>query len=260
MAAWRTMDPMRKRPQPGDAPRPPRRRPGPFARHFAGRIDGLTSAILVFPLFATYQLGILTGRGQNGVDFVTRLLIDLVAHDVASYLTTLAAMLVVYGAIVVLLRRTGTFDPRVFVPMLAESAFYALSMGSIILFVLSRAARFVPGLAVGAGANPLDVLVISAGAGFHEELIFRVVLMGGMAWLLAGLTGRRRAWLAALVLSSLLFSLAHHIGPMGEPFRFTAFVYRFMAGVFFALVYQVRGFAVAAWTHALYDVYVLSLS
>jgi hypothetical protein len=25
-------------------------------------------------------------------------------------------------------------------------------------------------------------------------------------------------------------------------------------------VYQVRGFAVAAWTHALYDVYVLSLA
>ena len=32
-----------------------------------------------------------------------------------------------------------------------------------------------------------------------------------------------------------------------------------LAGVFFALVYQLRGFAVAAWTHALYDVYVLSL-
>jgi hypothetical protein len=61
------------------------------------------------------------------------------------------------------------------------------------------------------------------------------------------------------VLSSLAFSLAHHIGPAGEAFRFSAFVYRTLAGVFFAAIYQVRGFAVAAWTHALYDVYVLSL-
>jgi membrane protease YdiL (CAAX protease family) len=102
--------------------------------------------------------------------------------------------------------------------------------------------------------------VISAGAGFHEELIFRVIVMGGLAWLLTGLTGPGRAWIVALVLSSLVFSLAHHVGPVGEPFTFAAFVYRTLAGVFFALVYHVRGFAVAAWTHALYDVYVLSLT
>jgi membrane protease YdiL (CAAX protease family) len=64
---------------------------------------------------------------------------------------------------------------------------------------------------------------------------------------------------AALVISSLAFSLAHHIGPAGEPFAFAAFTYRVLAGAFFGLVYQIRGFAVAAWTHALYDLYVLSL-
>ncbi|MCA9638481.1 MAG: CPBP family intramembrane metalloprotease, partial [Myxococcales bacterium] len=62
-----------------------------------------------------------------------------------------------------------------------------------------------------------------------------------------------------LVISSLVFSLAHHVGPAAEAFTFDAFVYRTLAGVFFAIVYQLRGFAVAAWTHALYDVYVLSL-
>ena len=103
------------------------------------------------------------------------------------------------------------------------------------------------------------MVVISAGAGLHEELIFRVIGMGGLGFLLAGITGPRRAWIFALVLSSLIFSLAHHLGPAGEVFTFAAFVYRALAGVFFALVYQLRGFAVAAWTHALYDVYVLSL-
>ena len=36
--------------------------------HFGGRIDPFTSAVLVFPLFLTYQLGILGrgGSGQNG--------------------------------------------------------------------------------------------------------------------------------------------------------------------------------------------------
>lgn len=231
----------------------------PVIAHLRGRLDGLTSAILVFPLFLVYQLGILSGRGQNGVDFVTRALIRVGHRDLNNYLVLLAGALLAYAAVVLLLRRTGRFSPRAFVPMLAESAFYALVMGSIILFVIHQFTRIVPGLAIG-GASALDVVVISAGAGFHEELIFRVIVMGGLAWLLTGLTGPRRAWLLAIVLSSLVFSVAHHLGPVGEPFTFAAFVYRTLAGVFFAIVYHVRGFAVVAWTHALYDVYVLSLS
>lgn len=232
--------------------------------HLRGRIDGVTSAVLVFPLFLLYQLGILSGRGQNGVDFVTRSLIEVSRRDLNNYLLLLGAMVVVYVAVLVVLRSRGTWSPRAFIPMLLESTFYALIMGSLIVFVMNQFVVLIPRLSIpllATGAqNPLDVLVISAGAGFHEELIFRLLLMGGITWLMTGLTGPRRAWIIGLVLSSLAFSLAHHIGPMGEPFSFTAFVYRALAGVFFALVYQVRGFAVAAWTHAIYDVYVLSLS
>ncbi len=230
----------------------------PLWRYLGGRLDGLTSAILVFPLFLIYQIGILTGRGQNGVDFLTRALIDLGQRDVTNYLITMSVLLVVYAAVLVLLRRRGSFSPQAFGPMLLESSIYALVMGSIIVFVMKSFLGVLPGLFIGV-RNPIDVVVISAGAGFHEELIFRVILMGGLAWLLTGLTGRKRAWLIALAVSSVLFSIAHHIGPAGEAFTFAAFVYRTLAGVFFAIVYQTRGFAVAAWTHALYDVYVLSL-
>lgn len=227
-------------------------------RYLGGRLDGLSSAILVFPLFLIYQIGILSGRGQNGVDFLTRAFIELGRRDLTNYLIIMAVALAAYAALIVLLRHRGAFHPRAFAPMLVESTFYALVMGSIILFVMQKFLGVLPGLAIG-GRGPLDVLVISAGAGFHEELIFRLVLMGGMAWLLTGIMGERRAWLIALVVSSLAFSIAHHVGPAGEPFTFAAFVYRSLAGVFFALVFQIRGFAVAAWTHALYDVYVLSL-
>lgn len=229
-----------------------------LVQHFGTRLNGLSSAILVFPLFLLYQLGILSGRGQNGVDIVTRSLIELSRRDLDNYLLLLGCLVVVYGAILVILRSRGTFDPRQFLPVVLESAFYALVMGSLIVFVMSEFLGVSPGLAIGA-RSPMDVLVISAGAGFHEELMFRVLLMGGLAWLLTGLTGPRRAWLVALVISSFAFALAHHIGPMGEPFSYNAFVYRTLAGVFFATVYQLRGFAVAAWSHALYDVYVLSL-
>ena len=231
-------------------------------RQLRRRIDPLTSAIYAFPLLLVYQIGILSGRGQNGVDFVTRVLIEFGRGEVENYLMLMGGMLAVYAAVVVLLRKRGTFTPRAFLPMLAESTFYALVMGSLIMFIIGQFTRVVPGLVVGV-QNPLDILVISAGAGFHEELIFRLGMMGGLGWLLTGLTGDKRKWIAwtiAVVVSSVAFSLAHHIGPAGEDFTFMAFVYRTLAGAFFAIVYHLRGFAMAAWTHALYDVYVLSLS
>jgi len=230
-----------------------------WAFHLRGRIDGITSALFCFPLFLVYQIGILGGRGQNGVDVLTRSLVEVAERDLGNYFAILGGMVVAYAAVVVLLRTRGRLRPGAFVPMLVEASLYALVMGSIILFVMRRFLGVLPGLAIGGEPTPLDAVVISAGAGFHEELVFRVIVIGGLAWLLTGLTGKKRAWLLALVLSSLVFSLAHHLGPAGEAFTFAAFVYRALAGAFFALVYQVRGFAVAAWTHALYDLYVLGL-
>lgn len=248
------------------ARRAPAGRTGRLRDHFSGRIDGLTSAIFVFPLFATYQVGILLSPGQNGADFITRGLIELCERDLTNYLVVMGVMVVVYLALILALRARETFHPHAFIPVLAESSLYALTMGTLIIFVMQELIAVPPGLrlpalsASSSALGPLTILVISAGAGLHEELIFRIGGMGGLAWLLSGLTGRRRAWLLALVISSVAFSLAHHIGPAGETFRFAAFTYRALAGVVFALIYQVRGFAVAAWTHALYDVYVFSAS
>ncbi len=257
-----------------EEPSPERRRKarpateGTLLNHLSGRVDPLTSAILVFPLFILYQLGILFSRGRNGVDYVTASLVELSERDLGNYLFALASMLLVYAAVLLLLRQRGSFNPRAFVPVLAESSFYALTMGTIILFVMHRFVELVPSLAIvplaaapaSAKIDFIDVLVISAGAGLHEELIFRLGGVSGLSWLLAGITGEKRAWVLAVLISSLVFSLAHHVGPGGEAFEFAAFVYRALAGLFFALVYQIRGFAVAVWTHAIYDVYVLSLS
>jgi membrane protease YdiL (CAAX protease family) len=226
-------------------------------QHFSGRIDPFTSAILVFPLFITYQVGILAGaRGRNGADFVTDALIRLCDRDLGSYLLLLAVMIVGYGLVLGWLKRRRRFAPRAFVPMLLETAVYAFFMGALIQGVIARFVELVPVLSLGP-ASSVEILVISAGAGLHEELVFRALLMGGMARLFSLPFGRLPSWVAALVLSSVIFSLVHHLGPAGEVFTAEAFVYRSLAGAFFGVLYQLRGFAVAAWTHALYDVFVL---
>ena len=165
--------------------------------------DALTNAVLAFPLFAIHQVGILLGVRGNAADVVTDLLMVAAQRSVLQYLGLLVVMCLAYALAVAVLRRKGRFRAGAFLPVLLESTVLALAMGSVIL-TLMRYLDFLPGLST---LGPGPILVISAGAGFHEELIFRVVLMGGLAFALRTWTGRGRAWLAALAISAVLFSL-----------------------------------------------------
>jgi membrane protease YdiL (CAAX protease family) len=107
--------------------------------------------------------------------------------------------------------------------------------------------------------GPLARVVMSLGAGVYEETVFRLGIMAGVAAVLQTVVGFAR-WIAvavALAISALIFSAMHHIPPYGDPFSVGVFLFRALAGVFFGLLFYFRGFAVAVYTHALYDLYVL---
>ena len=101
--------------------------------------------------------------------------------------------------------------------------------------------------------------MISLGAGIYEELLFRVLLVGALAWLGHKVLGWRPlvAGVAATVPGALIFSAFHYIGPFGDNWDVYSFVFRSIAGLFFSGLYLLRGFGVTAWTHALYDVFLL---
>jgi hypothetical protein len=103
------------------------------------------------------------------------------------------------------------------------------------------------------------MLMLSLGAGIYEELLFRVVLVGLIAWGAKKLLGWRPliAGVTATVLGALIFSAFHYIGPFGDRFEVYSFVFRTIAGLFFSGLYLLRGFGITAWTHALYDVFLL---
>ena len=70
-------------------------------------------------------------------------------------------------------------------------------------------------------------------------------------------TGSRiSAELIVAPIAATVFSLAHYLGPLGDHFTLTSFVFRALAGLWFTLVYRLRGFAVAVYAHALYDLFV----
>jgi hypothetical protein len=103
----------------------------------------------------------------------------------------------------------------------------------------------------------LGQLVTYIGAGIYEEVLFRLLLFSLLRGLLQLLlVPALLAFGIAAVLSAALFSAAHHLGPYSEPFESYVFLFRIMAGVYFALLFQLRGFGIAVGAHACYDVLV----
>jgi membrane protease YdiL (CAAX protease family) len=161
---------------------------------------------------------------------------------------------------VMALGRRQRFNRSVVVPVLLESVVWALTMGSLIVFVMTKVLGISPRLAGGIeGQGLLARFVMSLGAGVYEETVFRLGLLSSLAFVLEKLVriARWAALLGALLLSSAVFSAMHHLPPYGDPLAIGPFVFRVLAGIFFGLLFWRRGFAVAVYTHAFYDIFVL---
>lgn len=229
------------------------------------------SLAFAFPLLLLYELlafslsrGEVTGV-RNGADVLLKSL--FITFGGRTGLTVFGGLLVGGGAAMVWrdYRRAGRIEPPYFAWMTLESILYALAFGmvagtlTVLLIPGMTLVGEAPALAVRAlaGFTLPTQLMISLGAGIYEELLFRVILVGGLAWVAGKALGlsRTAAGVLATVLGALIFAAFHYIGPYGDPLDLGSFTFRAVAGVLFSGLYLLRGFGITAWTHALYDVF-----
>jgi membrane protease YdiL (CAAX protease family) len=228
------------------------------------------SLLFALPLLVLYEAGAeyLHAQGgvalRNGADVLLRTL--LAATGVPGGVL-LAVVLLGIGLVLVVLeqrRRRVRLRAGVFALMLLESTAYALVFGLVVGTATRWVLGAVPAVRLAADTGALaglslpEGVVLSLGAGFYEELVFRVLLVGTLAGIF-GASGfdRRQAGIFAAVLAALLFSAFHYIGPFGDAWRAPSFLFRFLAGLVFSALFLLRGFGITAWTHALYDIFLL---
>lgn len=228
------------------------------------------SLLFAIPLLLLYELGTLwVARSdpmalRNGADVLLRSL--LAAGGVTGTMALTSLLLVVALVLILLERRRRPVPLRAapFAGMAAESLLYAVLLG----IVVGTATAWMLGgfsLRLAADAGVLSTLslpqgiILSLGAGLYEELVFRVLLVGGL-WALfrsSGLT-RTRSGVFSALLAALIFSAFHYIGPYGDQWSVASFLFRFLAGLAFSALFLLRGFGITAWTHALYDVLIVA--
>ena len=112
------------------------------------------------------------------------------------------------------------------------------------------------------GKSLLADIVTGIGAGIYEELIFRLILICVLMMLFQDVfrLGHKNSIILSVLVSAALFSAHHHMvfvnGQLSSsvPFNWTEFVFRTVAGIYFAVLFAIRGFGITAGTHAFYDI------
>lgn len=141
--------------------------------------------------------------------------------------------------------------------MVLESVAFAIGLWGISRALGPALQQFGVELDIGATEPAVGQVITYLGAGIYEEALFRLILFSCLLQLLrlVEVNGLLAVGLAATA-SALLFSAAHHIGPYGQPYSNYLFLFRLIAGLYFAILFQARGFGVAVGAHACYNLMV----
>ncbi len=109
-------------------------------------------------------------------------------------------------------------------------------------------------------------IVTGIGAGIYEEFVFRLILICILMVLFQDLLrmSHTNSIVLSILIAAALFSAYHHVDFLSgrpnieDPFNVTEFAFRTMAGVYFAILYAIRGFGITAGVHAFYNIIVVT--
>ena len=217
----------------------------------------LASLVFITPLLVIYEAGLLVlgpNAVQNGADVWLREFLRLIGFGQYFLLPILTVC-------ILLAWHYTTRKPW----RLSRGLLWGMTGECVLLAVCLRLLSQFQGILLQTGPGDLR-LSISAkigdavgflGAGIYEELLFRLILLSLITWGLRRLKVKSRpSTVAAVLLTSLLFATAHYIGAHGYDLDWYSFLFRFLAGVFFSILFVCRGFGIAAGAHAGYDILV----
>ena len=217
------------------------------------------SAVAALPLLVIYEILIVLSQTRywgirNAADVWIRTFLmafDLQAQHITFVLIGISLALI---PIAKSRARGIKLKANYFALMFAECLAFSLVLGVVLQSILR-----LGGLSSGGpGSGLMQNLALSVGAGLFEEIIFRVILLNLLFLLLSPLLKKKVvAAVVSVLLASFLFSLSHYVGTMADTWQLYSFMFRWAAGLLFTVLYFVRGFAITAYTHALYDIWVL---
>ncbi len=230
--------------------------------YFSSTNTLLYSYLISLPLLLLYEVLIFLAQPDSeqavriSVDVWIKTLFSYIGQDVLS----ITLILVALAGIFVLYRerkKLSSLKMGYFFTMLIEASFYAFFLALLINSTISGLLQIVQSSPI-ERLTTLQQLALSLGAGLYEELFFRVILVSILLFIFNKIFSKQYvSFASAILLAAVIFSLVHYVGAFGDPFTMGSFLFRFLFGLALNAIYLWRGFGMAAWTHAIYDLMVI---
>jgi hypothetical protein len=219
----------------------------------------LTSLLFLLPPIIIYEVAV---RWVYSTEIIASRLLQDFFHLFGATGRSLPALAVVG---ILLAWHIARNDPwRIYPGTLLGMAVESLLLVIPVLAIYAACAQYVPLYATShlsaASGSMEGMMVLSLGAGIYEELIFRLIAFTLLDLLLIDLLGlsRRLSLILILIIPAVLFAMYHYLGH--EHFQWQSFAFRTAAGVYFGVIFLMRGFGITAGTHAAYDIFAVCLA
>jgi hypothetical protein len=222
----------------------------------------LYSYLVSLPLLLLYEA--LIYLAQPDASHVVRISVDVwiktLFHYIGQDILSITLIFVALIGVFIIYRersRLSSLKFSYFITMIIEASFYAFVLALLITLTVNSLLQAIQ-------ASPVETLsllqkmALSMGAGLYEELFFRVILVSILLFIFRKIFSVQLiAYVLAMLLAATIFSFAHYVGELGDPFTLGSFLFRFLFGLALNAIYIWRGFGTAAWTHAIYDLMVI---
>lgn len=221
----------------------------------------------VLPMILLYEFGVIALGStaiRNGADVWLRRLLSWIGFGQYFLLPVLVI------AILLAWHHTRQDPWKIELRIVRWMWLESIAFGSLLLAIAFIVGGYLAQLPSTSGSTTQVIarMIGYLGAGLYEELMFRLLLYSATYGLLCAARLRAAAaTFAAVVITSLLFAAAHYrfdfevLGyrfhsHVGDYFAWKSFIFRTLAGGYFAILFAYRGFGIAVGAHAIYDVLV----
>jgi len=215
--------------------------------------------MFITPLWIVYE--ILAFKINNGLLGELRTGVDVLIKTLLSKFRIHAGLALVIPAFFLIWfvmqqkKNVGKFikKPSRFAIMFFESLLYALFFGLMVGYATTI---FFSSGNPGVDNSKIATLVVHIGSGVYEETLFRfaviTLLVIGLQKVFTLHTNLN--YIIAILISSLIFAYSHYLEIFNEPIEIKSFMFRFLAGVAFSILFILRGVGITAYTHSLYNI------
>ena len=223
----------------------------------------LTSSLFIFPFLIIYEfLAFFKFKNsayqiRNTADIILRDIVGIFSSNVMLFYSLLLLIIFLFFLI---FKYEDIKKYKFNLPYISIMYIEGIIFGIILVFLLNGIDIFNFNITIVPSYDYSLLFYFCIGAAIWEEILFRLILINLFFFISKKLSiNNNFSFIVSITFSSVLFSLFHYIGSLGDTFSMYSFIYRFVGGLYLSILYYYRGIGISMMSHFIYDFLLITI-